>query len=154
MIAKNCGGRVPECGPLTNDDKTILAATSALLAECRPHHEVQAINRALDAIWKVIADSNRYFAAQEPWALRKSDPLRMNTVLYVTAEILRQIGILVQPYMPVSAAKLLDLLGIPAKERSFACLDKTGGLRSGILLPTPQPVFPRYVEAAEQTQPA
>ena len=78
----------------------------------------------------------------------------MATVLYVTAEILRQIGILIQPYMPVSAARLLELLGIAAGERTFAHLGAPGRLRSGVPLPAPQPIFPRYVEAVDQVQPA
>jgi methionyl-tRNA synthetase len=116
-----------------------------LLAEVRLHHEAFAINRALDTIWKVVADTNRYFAAQEPWALKKTDPARMETVLYVTAEVLRIVGILVQPYVPQSAAKMLDLLGVSA--RSFADLPKR--LVSGGTLPAPTPIFPRYVEEGE-----
>ena len=84
--------------------------------------KIYAINRALDAIWKVVADANRYFAAQAPWALKKTDPARMETVLYVTAEVLRQVAILIQPYMPTSAGKLLDLLAVPANARVFASL--------------------------------
>ena len=61
----------------------------------------------------MVAEANRYFAGAEPWALRKTDPARMGTVLYVTAEAVRQVAILVQPVMPDSAAKLLDLLGVP-----------------------------------------
>lgn len=152
MVAKNCDAKVPACGPLSEADQTILAAADALLAECRAHHETQAINRALDAIWKVVADANRNFAAQEPWALRKSDPARMGTVLYVTAEILRQVGILIQPYMPTAATALLDLLAIPAGERSFASLGRGGRLKSGTDLPAPRPVFPRYVEPEEPKQ--
>src|SRR5439155_11198917 len=92
MIAKNCAAKIPAMGALSSEDKTILAATDALLAECRVQHDVQAINKALDAIWKVVADANRYFAGQEPWALKKTDPERMGSVLYVTAEILRQVA--------------------------------------------------------------
>jgi methionyl-tRNA synthetase len=142
MIAKNCGGKVPERGALSDADKEILAAADALLAECRTHHEVQAINKALDAIWRVVADCNRYFAAQAPWALKKTDPARMNTVLYVTAEVLRIVGVLVQPYMPDAAAKLLDRLAV--SKRQFADLPER--LTNGTTLPEPQPVFPRYVE--------
>lgn len=149
MIGKNCAGQVPVRGALSAEDQAILAATDALLAECRVQHDVQAINKALDAIWKVVADANRYFAAQEPWALKKTDPERMGTVLYVTAEILRQVGILAQPYMPASAGKLLDLLAVPADARSFAALGEKGRLASGSALPAPQGVFPRYVEETD-----
>jgi methionyl-tRNA synthetase len=149
MIAKNCGGRVPNCGTLSSEDKIMLDATAALFAECRAMHEVYAINRALDAIWKVVADANRYFAAQAPWALKKTDPARMETVLFVTAEVLRQVGILIQPYMPASAGRLLDLLSVPAQARMFSALKDP--LVSGIQLPAPNPVFPRYVEKEEES---
>jgi methionyl-tRNA synthetase len=152
MVAKNCDAKVPACGPLSEADQTILAAADALLAECRTYHETQAINRALDAIWKVVADANRYFASQEPWALKKTDPARMGTVLYVTAEILRQVGILIQPYTPTAAAALLDMLAVPAEERSFAQLGGGGRLKSGTALPAPRAIFPRYVEPEEPKQ--
>ena len=147
MIAKNCGSKVPELGALGDADTEILASADALLAEARVQHDLYAINRALDAIWKVVADANRYFAGQEPWALKKTDPARMATVLHVTAEVLRVIGILVQPYMPGAAAKLLDLLAVPAGRRMFAHIGDR--LVAGVPLPAPPPIFPRYVEEGE-----
>ena len=146
MIAKNCGGKIPECGPLTTADEGILAAADGLIHECRAFHQSQAISRALDAIWRVVADANRYFAGQEPWALRKLDPERMVTVLYVTAEILRQVGILIQPYVPASAQKLLDLLAVSPGRRSFAALGNSGRIAPGLHLPQPEALFPRYLE--------
>ncbi len=144
MIARNCGGVVPACGALSAADSEILAAAGAIHAEARAAHETHAINRALDAIWRVVADANRYFAGQEPWALKKTDPARMETVLYVTAEVLRIIGIMAQPYVPGSAAKLLDLLAVPEDRRMFTDLGTP--LVSGTPLPPPQPIFPRYVD--------
>ncbi len=144
MIARNCAGRVPVKGALNAVDEEILASADAILAEVRGHHEVQAINKALDVIWKVVADANRYFAGQEPWALKKTDSVRMETVLHVTAEVLRVVGIMVQPYMPGSAAKLLDFLAVPESKRKFTDLDKR--LAAGTPLPTPTGIFPRYVE--------
>jgi methionyl-tRNA synthetase len=83
----------------------------------------------------VIADANRYFAGEEPWAHKKTNPKRMETILYVTAEVLRQIAILVQPVMPGSAAKLLDQLGVPQDARDFAQLGPVGRLKPGTKLP-------------------
>ncbi len=94
----------------------------------------------------MVADANRYFAAQEPWVLRKQDPDRMATVLYVTAEVLRAVGILAQPVVPVAAAKLLDLLGVSIDRRSLAAVGEAGRLASGTALPAPEPIFPRFVE--------
>jgi len=144
MIAKNCGGVVPKRGPAAEADDDILTSADALIVEARKHHDQFAMNKALDAIWAVVADANRYFAGQEPWVLKKTDPARMATVLYVTAEVLRIIGILVQPYVPGSAAKLLDLLAVDPAKRSFASLGER--LVPGTALPAPAAVFPRYVE--------
>jgi methionyl-tRNA synthetase len=146
MIAKNCGGVVPEPGEFTEADKTILAAADALLARVTQAIDDFAIHRALEIVWAVIADANRYFAGEEPWAHKKTNPKRMETILYVTAEVVRQIGILVQPVMPGSAGKLLDQLGVPRDARRFADLGPAGRLKPGTQLPAPEPVFPRHVD--------
>ena len=80
--------------------------------------------------------------------LLKSDPARMATVLYVTAEAIRQAAILVQPLMPTSAALLLDQLGVAAEARGFDQLGVAGRLVPGTALPAPQGVFPRWVVEA------
>ena len=144
MVNKNCGAKVPQKGTLAATDEEMLAAANALMQECRTQHEAYAISKSMDAIWRVVADANRYFAGQEPWALKKTDPARMETVLWTTAEVLRIVGILIQPYVPQSAAKLLDLLAVPESQRSFA--DIGVQLVSGTALPAPAPVFPRFVE--------
>ncbi|MCT7375394.1 methionine--tRNA ligase [Chelativorans salis] len=152
MIAKNCGGKVPERGELAEADTVILDRAQKALATAREAMIRQAIHTALAAVFEVVAEANRYFAGQEPWALRKSDPARMETVLYTTAEVLRRVGILCQPYIPGSAEKLLDLLAVPADKRGFADITEAGMLQSGTPLPAPQPVFPRYVEAEDKGQ--
>ena len=74
----------------------------------------------------------------------------METILYVTAEVTRQIAILVQPAMPESASRLLDQLGVPAAARDFAALGPKGRLKPGTKLPPPEPVFPRHVEEGSE----
>ena len=149
MIAKNLGGRVPSSGALSGDDRAILDQAAAALATARKAMNEQAIHQALAAIFAVVAEANRYFAGQEPWALRKSDPARMETVLWTTTEVIRRVAILCQPYMPGSAARLLDLLAVPADARAFAHISDAHALRAGTVLPPPEPVFPRYVEKEE-----
>jgi len=146
MIAKNCGGELPNAGVLSDADEQILAAADGLVEPVREAMDVQALHRALEAIWEVVADANRYFAAQEPWSLKSSDPERMGTVLYLTAEVVRQVAILTQPFMPGSSAQLLDLLGVPEDARAFDKLGQAGRLEAGTALPKPVPVFPRYVD--------
>lgn len=144
MIAKNCGGKVPENRALTAEDEALLWRAKGLLASVREEMERQAFNKALEAIWQVVGEANRYVDAQAPWVLRKSDPERMATVLYILAECLRMIALLVQPVMPTSAAQLLDQLSVPAEERTFNHFNKS--LKSGIELPKPKGIFPRYIE--------
>ena len=151
MIAKNCNGQVPDCGELADADKDILGLADGVVNEVREIMDTQAIHRALEAIWGVVAEANRYFAGQEPWALKKSDPVRMATVLYVTAEVVRQVAILAQPFMPQSAAQMLDSLAVAQDKRTIAYLADAGRLASGTALPPPSPIFPRYVEAEEKT---
>jgi len=147
MIAKNCEGNLPTPGKLTEADETILAAVDGLLPRVEAEIDEFAIHRALEIVWTVIADANRYFTGEEPWAHKKTNPERMETILYVTAEVTRQIAILVQAVIPESAAKLLDQLGVPEKACDFAALGPKGRLRPSTALPAPSPVFPRHVEA-------
>ncbi|MEZ5829960.1 MAG: methionine--tRNA ligase [Dongiaceae bacterium] len=150
MINKNCAEQVPQPGAFTDADKVLLGSAHGLLAKVRPLMLEQAFNRALEAIWQVVGDGNRYVDEQAPWALKKTDPARMATVLYVLAETVRHLALLVQPFMPDSMAKMLDQLGVPAGARSFAALGEGGALKAGTKLPKPEGVFPRYVEEAAQ----
>ncbi|MEC9343465.1 MAG: methionine--tRNA ligase, partial [Pseudomonadota bacterium] len=147
MIARNCEGRVPEKGEVGEADRAMLDAAYALLPAVREEMATQQIHKYLDAVWTVVADANRYFAAAEPWALKKTDPARMQAVLWTTAEVIRVVAILVQPVMPKSAGRLLDLLSIPADTRRFADAGEAHALAPGVPLPAPAGVFPRYVDA-------
>ena len=146
MISKQFGGVLPEPGAFTDNDKAILAQADGMIGLARTAMATQQIHQALNAVWAVVAEANRYFAGEAPWALAKTDPARQRTVLYVTAEVIRQIAILAQPAMPVSSAKLLDSLGIPDNARDFSALGGVTRIKPGAALPAPVPVFPRYVE--------
>jgi methionyl-tRNA synthetase len=146
MIGKQFGGVLPEPGAFSDNDKTILASADAMITGTREAMKTQQLHQALTQVWAVVADANRYFAGEAPWALAKTDPARQATVLYVTAEVIRQIAILAQPFMPVSSSKFLDLLGVPADERDFSRLGGEHRLAAGTTLPAPAAVFPRYVE--------
>nr|HAQ92140.1 methionine--tRNA ligase [Afipia sp.] len=122
MIGKQYGGLLPEPGAFSDNDKAILAMADGMLEQARTAMATQQIHHALNAIWAVVAEANRYFAGEAPWALAKTDPARQKTVLYVTAEVVRQIAILAQPAMPDACAKLLDILGVSPDARDFAAL--------------------------------
>jgi methionyl-tRNA synthetase len=147
MIAKNCDGRVPEPGERTADDAALYQSLDALLPQVRGAMTSLAIHSALEAIWRMVGEGDVYISAQAPWALKKTDPARMGSVLYNVAELVRRVAILAQPAMPAACKALLDQLAVPADARDFASLDKA--LQPGTPLPSPQGVFPRWVEPVE-----
>ncbi|MBM3540226.1 MAG: methionine--tRNA ligase, partial [Alphaproteobacteria bacterium] len=147
FIAKNAGAVVPQPGARSEADTKLLTAAANLLPALRAELAEQQFHKALDAIWQVVSDANKYVDEQAPWTLRKTDPARMATVLYVLADVIRQLAIVIQPFMPGSMAKLLDQLAIPAEARDFASLGQA--LKQDTALPTPSGVFPRYVEEGE-----
>jgi methionyl-tRNA synthetase len=149
MINKNCDGRVPAFEHLTQEDNAILSDAYSLPLKARRHMESYALHAVLAEIWRVVADANRYFANEEPWIKRKTDPARMATILAVTAEILRTLALMTQPFIPTAASKLLDLLAVPPDRRQFTHVGLENRLEPETKLPPPSPMFPRYVEAEE-----
>jgi methionyl-tRNA synthetase len=146
MIGKQCGGVLPKPAALGASDQAILAAADGMIGKAREAMKIQQLHQVLNAVWAVVAEANRYFAGEAPWAAAKTDPPRMGTILYVTAEVIRQVAILAQPFMPASAAKFLDQLGVPAAERDFARLGGRHRIAADSTLPPPSPIFPRYIE--------
>jgi len=145
MINRYCGAAVPQPGAFAAADERLLGEARGLLARVRELLGEQAFHLALEAIWRVVGEANRYVDEQAPWVLRRSDPARMATVLYTLAEVLRHLAILVQPFVPSAAADLLDQLAVPAEARRFA--DLATPLPPGRPLPAPHGIFPRFVES-------
>jgi methionyl-tRNA synthetase len=148
MIAKNLDGVVPQPAEFSVADNQLLKTADGLLDRVRASFDEQAMHLGLEAIWLMLGEANKYFSAEQPWVLRKSeseaDQARFRTVLYVTCEAVRIAALLVQPVMPESAGKLLDLLG-QTGERTFAAIGAR--LAPGTVLPPPTGVFPRYQPA-------
>ncbi len=146
MVAKSLGGVVPEPGEPTAADSELLARADGLMARVRANYDAQAMHLALEAIWLMLGEANKYFSAQQPWVLRKSeaeaDQARFRAVLYTTCEVVRIAALLVQPVMPEAGGKLLDLLGQPEDRRTFTAVGAR--LSPGTVLPAPTAVFPRY----------
>jgi len=146
MVARNFAGVLPAPAELSEADNALLAQADGMVGKAREAMKTQQLHQVLNAVWAVLGEANRYFDSQAPWTLAKTDPVRQGTVLYVTAEVLRQVAILAQPFMPVSAAKLLDLLAIHPGARDFSTLGAGQRIPFAAHLPAPAPVFPRYVE--------
>jgi methionyl-tRNA synthetase len=138
FIYKNLEGVVPTPGEMTKEDSNFLA----LPAQFLPTIEKILINRYAEGAWALIASANRYVDEYKPWDLKKTDPERMKTVLFVLANFIRQIAIITQPLVPVASSKILDQLCVEESDRMFNALEKK--LEPGTKLPEPYGVFPRF----------
>ena len=155
MIHKNCDGAIPQPGDLTPDDTALLVqAHKDLVPAVRENFDAFRFNRGLETIWKLVDAANVYIDAQAPWTLKKTDTMRMNTVLYVLAETIRCLAIMVQPVMPGSAAKVLEQLVIPEDHRAFVHIADTYKLQPGTAIPKPEGVFPRIQMEDDKQQQA
>lgn len=149
MINKNCDAKVPQPGALTEADQAMIAEVDAALATAQKAMDEQLVHEATGAIIAALSSANNYFAGQEPWALKKTDPDRMATVLYVTADTVRRLTIPMQAFVPASAARLLDQLAVPADQRGLSDAAEANRLVPGTDLPVPQGVFARLERKAE-----
>lgn len=149
MVGRYCDKTVPEPGASADElgEIELLASAHGLLDRVRVHVERQAFHKALEEIWQVVGAANRYVDSAAPWALRKTDTDAMQRVLYVLAETIRLLALVVQPFLPGSAAKILDQLSVPADARDFAHFGPDHALAPGNELPKPAPVFPRVDKA-------
>jgi len=145
MIHRNCDAEIPVPASFSDDDQILLSQVDDLLQQVRDSMKQQACHDALEKIWAVIRTSNIYVDHEAPWALKKTDPIRMNTVLYTLAESLRNIAILIQPFMPNAGGKMLNQLGVPAGFRTFSSLGANKRILAGQAIPKPVGVFPRFV---------
>ena len=144
LIAKNCEGKVPQPQALQAQDEALFEAVAGLLDKVRADFDRQQFHNALTKVWEVVSAANRYIDQEAPWKLKKSDPERMATVLYVLADTIRQLAILTQPVMPDATASMLDQLSVAPDARDFTALDTR--LAAGTPLPTSEPVFAKFVE--------
>jgi methionyl-tRNA synthetase len=112
LIASH-GGVVPAPGEMTAAEKAVAAAWPKALAAGRVAMEEFAFQRALGAIWEFIAVLNRYVDSEQPWALAKAPDKadRLRTVLATLAEGVRCLGVVLDPFLPESAAKIRGAVG-------------------------------------------
>jgi methionyl-tRNA synthetase len=147
QVQRNLGGAAPALDGTSEEDERLLGEARALLPVLREAISRSELHTVLARLWEVLDGANRYIDREAPWALKKSDPKRMATVLAVLVEVIRRVAILVQPVMPGSAAAILDQLAVAATARDFAALDRV--VTAGTPLPPPRGVFPR-IEAGDR----
>ena len=147
MIVKNFGGQMPPRQDGSAVDAKVIAETIASISRMDEAMVTEQIHEAAAELIGALSNANLYFADQAPWGL-KSDLARMGAVLATTADVLRRCAIAAQPYVPASAAKILDLLAVPGDARLLQhALDPDLFVTAGTALPPPEPVFRKFETA-------
>lgn len=149
MVAKNCDAALPKAGAYSPEDDAMLAQAYGLVDQVRECLDIQSFHDALERVWLVVRAANAYVDHQAPWKLKKEDPARMETVLFVLCETIRNIALVLQPFMPTSMDKMLGLLAVGDDQRSFEYCGAAHALVTGAELPAPQGIFPRFIDHAE-----
>ncbi len=157
MISRYCAGRVPAPAAETNwlkGDQEIRNAALAARDGLREYFQQYQFSRGLEAVWQLIAALNRYIVENQPWVLaEKNDPetqARLHTVLYIAAEGLRILAVLLASVLPDSAARLWAQLGQPGDAAERLDTLTWGQLTAGQAVAQPEstaPLFPRVDKA-------
>ncbi len=159
MITRYTGGLVPEPyrGLLSDGDREVINAVEHMVRQYERDMNGFLFNRALQEIWKVIGLLNRFIVTNEPWELAKSPDLekRLMTVLYVLAEALRIIALVLQPVMPQAAAKMSAALGLDTGPGTvpLETAGKWGMLQPGTRISKVEQLFPRLDTKKNKKQP-
>jgi methionyl-tRNA synthetase len=152
MVAKNCDGKIPSADGVEKDELDMSFLYNIYVTELGTPKDIEArymnckFNDIMADIVAIASEANNYIDNKAPWKQKKIDERLMNATLYHLLEGIRCIAIMIQPFIPISSSKILDLLSVPQDKRSFEHLSSTNALQSGTSLPPPEPVFPRFVE--------
>ena len=146
MIEKYFDAVIPAPEPFDGLDQELINKLLALPALVDKQMDALQFSQALQEIWRVIGDCNRYIDMTQPWILGKKDGdrARLKTVLYVLAESLRYFAVLISPVMPSTPARIYAQLGLTdARMMTWDSLMNFGGLPQGIKVAKAEALFPR-----------
>ena len=142
MIFKNCNEAIPiRPYDFQDEDLKLINSIRNSLQNYRSLMDEQKFDQFLKNIWLVISDANKYVDNQAPWSLKKNNFQRMEVVLYTLIETIRQISIMLQPFIPNTSKSILDHIQIPLVKRDIKSIELF--FDGGIKISTPKPLFPR-----------
>jgi methionyl-tRNA synthetase len=151
MAIKYCDGKVPEISS-RQKDPALHEAAMKTVAEVEASFKDMSLHKALIAIWDFINITNKYIVENEPWTMGK-DPAkkkRLTAIMYNLLSALRAIAILLTPFMPLTAGKILHQIGADETENlNIAGIKKADGLKAGSPLTRGESLFPRIVQEKE-----
>ena len=141
FIYKNNDGLIPNKGTYTLEDKELLKNMVEAKDNIINFMQNYQITNALEELWTIIRKSNSYIDEQAPWTLKKIDLDRMNTVLFVLANTIKNVSLIATIFIPNGANKILDQLSISKNKREYKNFDEE--LTPGSKFNKPEGVFPR-----------
>lgn len=150
MIEKYHGGVVTHKEGMEAVDKEFIALVNETVAGYSDAMDHMELNQAIKDVWNLIGRANKYIDETAPWILAK-DPAqaeRLQAVMYNLAEALRIIAILIAPFVPVTAPKIYEQLGLGKPESFFMADAIWGKLATGTKVQKGEPLFPR-IEVTE-----
>lgn len=144
FVFKNCEGKIPGPNAMDTADKDLLSqAYENVLQRLRTAMNDFRPDLALAAVAELVSAADAYIDAQAPWSLRKTDPARMQTVLYVLCEVIRCSAIMMQWATPQAIESLLTQMNVPDNQRQFAHINADYALKPDHTITQPAGVFPR-----------
>ena len=112
FIKKNCGNKIPYSTKLNDSDKTLLNNLKNSLPKLQNLMDNQNLNEYIKAVVRFSFEANKYFNDSEPWIVKKSDPERMNAILFTIVDQIKNISILLNPIIPNATNKVLAMINI------------------------------------------
>ena len=146
LIQRNCDGRLPAVASRTAADAEFFEPVDEIVSIVRRSLDAQLFHTALESVFLAVRAANGYITHQQPWALKKTDPARMQVVLRHLHTALRCFATVLHPFMPGTMGLMLDQLGVPAEARKLTDLGTP--LPEGTALPPPAPLFRKIEPAA------
>jgi len=123
FIEKNCESKVPKPKELQKDDTNLLNNLVNEVPELIKLMDNQDLNNYIKKVIDFSFDANKYFNDLQPWALKKSDIDRMNTILFTIVTQIKNISILLNPIIPISSDKILDIMNLKKNERTISAIN-------------------------------
>ena len=146
MVEKYFDGEIPQHGQWNDVDKALIALAESTPDKARQHMDELQFSLALQDVWQLVGECNRYIDVNAPWVLVKTDEgkERLKTVLYVLCECIRIVAILIAPTMPRTPARIYEQLGIAEGELTgWESASRFGLLSAGTKVQKGEALFPR-----------
>ncbi len=150
LTKKYWGGVVPECGALQEVDRKAIEEFKDVKDKMEALLDVFKFREAQKEAMNLARIGNKYITECEPWKVWKTDPKRVETILYISLQLVANLSIAFEPFLPFSSKKLRDMIGL--QDYDWSQLGSTNLLTAGHQLNEPQLLFEKIEDSAIQAQ--